>query len=279
MTDKTYDRALSPVDDEGRYYHVRARAGEVAPFVLLPGDPGRVPRISQFWDSAREIANHRTYTLHTGTLDGIPISAVSTGVGNPSTATVIEQLARLEARTLIRVGSTGAIQPGIALGEVIISTGAMRLDGATRQYVPPEYPAVAHYEVVLALVEASQRLGIRYHLGITASTDSWYLGQGRPGFRDYLPSWRRNFVDDLRQAGVVNFEMESSAVLTLGQLYGLRAGVVCAVFANRVDDTFAMAGEENAIRVANEAVKILTRMDAEKERAGAVAWHPGLVQH
>ncbi len=271
-----YGRAIEPVDETGRYYHVRCTREEMAPCVLLPGDPARVSRISRHWDEAREVANYRHYIVHTGRIGEIPVTAVSTGTGNPSMAMVVEEVARLGASTLIRVGTCGVIQPGIALGDVVISTGAVRLDGATRDYVRPEYPAAAHYELVVALVEAAESLGVRYHLGITASTDSWYLGQGRPGFRDYFPSHARALVADLQAAGVLNFEMDTSALLTLSGLFGLRAGIVCAVYANRVEDTFAMEGEERAIAVANRAVQILHRMDEEKARSRAAHWFPGL---
>lgn len=271
-----YSRALEPVDAEGRYYHVRCTRDEMAPTVLLPGDPARVGRISQHWTAAREVANYRHYVVHTGHIGAIPVTAVSTGTGAPSMVMVVEEAARLGAATFIRVGTCGAIQPGIALGDVVISTGAVRLDGATRDYVRPEYPAAAHYEVVLALIEAAEALGVSYHLGVTASTDTWYIGQGRPGVRGYMPSHVTSLVDDLRAAGVVNFEMDSSGLLTLGGLFGLRTGAVCAVYANRVDDTFAMVGEDRAIAVANRAIEELDRMDAERAGRGRRHWFPSL---
>ncbi len=269
-----YGRAMEPIDETGRYYHVRCTREEMAACVLLPGDPGRVARISQHWDEAREVASYRHYTVHTGRIGGIPVTAVSTGTGNPSMAMVVEEVARLGATVLIRVGTCGAIQPGIALGDLVITTGAVRLDGASRTYVRPEYPAVASYEVVLALVWAAESLGVPYHLGVTASTDSWYLGQGRPGVGGYFPSHARSLLADLQAARVLNLEMDTSALLTLASLYGLRAGAVCAVYANRVDDTFAMEGEERAIAVANRAVPILARMDEERARRGLRHWVP-----
>lgn len=271
-----YGRAMEPIDETGRYYHVRCTREEMAPYVLLPGDPGRVARISQHWDEAREVASYRHYTVHTGRLGAIPVTAVSTGTGNPSMAMVVEEVARLGATVLIRVGTCGAIQPGIALGDLVITTGAVRLDGASRTYVRPEYPAVASYEVVLALVQAAESLSVPYHLGVTASTDSWYLGQGRPGFGGYFPSHAHSLLADLQAAGVLNLEMDTSALLTLAGLFGLRAGTVCAVYANRIEDTFATEGEDRAIAVANRAVEILQRMDEERARSRAAHWSPGL---
>jgi uridine phosphorylase len=270
----TWGRASEPVDASGRYYHVRCTRDEMAPYVLLPGDPARVARISRHWDEAREVANYRHYVVHTGRFHGIPITAVSTGTGNPAMAMVVEEVSRLGATTLIRVGSCGAIQPGIGVGDVVITSGSVRLDGASRAYVRPEYPASANHEVVLALIEAAAAIGAAHHVGITASTDSWYVGQGRPGFGGYFPPDSARLIEDLRATRVVNLEMDTSALLTLSNLFGLRAGAVCAVFANRVEDTFATEGEERAIAVAHAAVTVLKRMDDERARRRLAYWYP-----
>ncbi|ASI98086.1 uridine phosphorylase [Thermococcus celer] len=268
--------AERPQTEEGYQYHIACRPGDVARYVLLPGDPERVPKISALWDEAREIAFHREYRTHTGKYRGVPISVTSTGIGGPSTAIAVEELAAIGADTFIRVGSTGAIQPGMEIGDLIIAKAAVRLEGTSKQYVRVEYPAVADLEVTLALIEAAETLGMRYHLGITASTDSFYLGQGRPGLNGYFPSFARSIMDDLRQANVTNFEMEAATLYTLANIYGLRAGCVCAVFANRVTDEFGKAGEKEAAQVASEAVKILAEWDEEKEKAGKKVWFPGL---
>lgn len=268
--------AERPQTEEGYQYHIACKPGDVARYVLLPGDPERVPKISSLWDEAREIAFHREYRTHTGKYKGVPISVTSTGIGGPSTAIAIEELAAIGADTFIRVGSTGAIQPGMEIGDLIIARAAVRLEGTSKQYVRIEYPAVADLEVTVALIEAAETLGVRYHLGITASTDSFYLGQGRPGLNGYLPSFARNLLDDLRQARVTNFEMEAATLFTLANIYGLRAGCVCAVFANRVTNEFGKAGEKEAALVASEAVKILLEWDEEKGRAAKRVWFPGL---
>ncbi|NJE30612.1 uridine phosphorylase [Thermococcus sp. 18S1] len=265
-----------PQTEEGYQYHIACKPGDVSRYVLLPGDPERVPKISSLWDEAREIAFHREYRTHTGKYKGVPISVTSTGIGGPSTAIAIEELAAIGADTFIRVGSTGAIQPGMEIGDLIIAKAAVRLEGTSKQYVRVEYPAVADLEVTLALIEAAETLGVRYHLGITASTDSFYLGQGRPGLKGYFPSFAKHIMDDLRQANVTNFEMEAATLYTLSSIYGLRAGCVCSVFANRVTNEFGKAGEKEAALVASEAVKILAEWDEEKEKAGKKVWFPGL---
>jgi uridine phosphorylase len=232
--------------------------------------------ISAGWDVFREVGRNREFVTHTGQIKNEPVSAISTGIGNPAMATVVESLTRLGASTLLRIGTTGCIQPGIELGDLIIASGAVRLDGASQAYVRPEYPAAAHYEVVMALIEACEMLGYRYHVGITASTDSWYLGQGRPGRDNYAPSFSQTLLPDLQQAGVLNFEMEASALLTLAGLYRLRAGAIFAVVANRLEDSFQVTGIEQAVAAANQAVVLLAEMDREKAAAGVNFWHPGL---
>lgn len=276
MTDVKFQSASAPFTAAGVNYHLRIGPEDIAPTVLLPGDPDRVALISAGWDTFRQVGRNREFVTHTGQLQGEPISAISTGIGNPAMATVVESLARLGAKTLVRVGTTGCIQPDIELGDLIIAVGAVRLESASKAYVRPEYPAVAHPEVAMALVEACEELGYRYHVGITASTDSWYLGQGRPGWNEYAPSFSRDLLPDLQAAGVLNFEMESSALLTIATLYRLRAGAIFAVVANRLDDTFQVAGVEQAVTAANRAVLLLFEMDREKAAVGVTFWHPGL---
>jgi uridine phosphorylase len=271
-----YTSATNPFTEDGLNYHLRIRSQDIAPTVLLPGDPDRVQLISAGWDTAHEVGRNREFITHTGSLRDVPLSALSTGIGNPAMATVVESLTRLGARTLLRVGTTGCIQPGIDLGDLIIASGAVRMDGASRAYIYPEYPAAAHPEAVMALVEACESLGLRYHVGVTASTDSWYLGQGRPGWNDYHPTFSRNLLADLQMAGVLNFEMETAALLTIAGLYHLRAGAIFAVVANRLDNTFAVRGVEQAAQAANLATVLLAEVDLEKEAAGAQLWHPGL---
>jgi uridine phosphorylase len=260
------------------FYHIRIKPGEVSRYVLLPGDPERVPLIAELWDEAWEVSYHREFRLWNGRIGGRLISACSTGIGSASASIAVEELARAGADTFIRVGSTGAIQPHIKLGDLVISSAAVRLEGASMDYAPPEYPAAASYEVLLALIEAAESLNVPYHVGITATTDSFYLGQGRRGFRGY--SWSRfeNLLENLRRMGVLNFDMETSAIYTITSIYGLRAGSVCAVFANRVRDEFGIAGERDAARAAVEAVKILQEWDELKSRRGKPLFYPSLLR-
>ncbi len=264
--------------EKGLQYHIQCKIGDVARYVLMPGDPDRVPVISAYWDNKKEVAYHREYRTHTGTYKGVNISATSTGIGSPSTAIALEELARIGADTFIRVGSTGAIQEDIEIGDLIISSSAVRLEGTSKEYVRVEYPASAHYEVILALIEAAENSGLRYHVGTTASTDSFYLGQSRHGLNGYTQSFSENILHDLKKAKVLNFEMESAALFTISNLYGLRAGSVAIVFANRIKDEFEVVPQDPVAKVANEAVRILHEWDEEKKIRGKKYFHPGLVK-
>lgn len=269
--------AERPATKRKRQYHIACAPGEVARYVLLPGDPDRVPKIAKLWDKAKKVAYHREYQTYTGEVGGIPISATSTGIGCPSLAIGVEELATIEADTFIRVGSSGSIQRDVRVGDVVISSAAVRLEGTSKEYVRVEYPATANYEVLLALIKAAEKLGHRYHVGITASTDSFYLGQGRPGLKGYTQSFSRDIMPDLQAARVLNFEMETASLFTIAGIYGFRAGSVCAVYANRVTGGFGVSkGEIESAEIATEAVKILSRMDAAKRRRTKKYWYHGM---
>lgn len=250
----------------GKQYHIACARGDLAEYLLVPGDPDRLPKIARFWDTAKEVSSNREFRSYTGTYKGIPVSALSSGIGPACMSIAVNEAANIGVHTFIRVGSTGAIQRGINCGDVIISSAAVRLDYTSNCYIIPEYPAVANYEVMLALIEAAENLGIlNYHVGITATTADFYAGQGHlnPLCGTCETS---NLVPTLQKARVLNLEMETATLYTLANLYGLRAGAVLAVFNSHFTGEFkAGAGEENAIKIANEAVKILSEWDAKKK--------------
>lgn len=257
-------------------YHLEVSDDDVADAVLLPGNPERVAKVTDAWDDATVVAEHREYRTATGTYDGTPISVTSTGIGSPSAAIAVEELARVGADTTIRVGSCGAIQPETDVGDLIITSGAVRQEGTSSEYVRDDYPAVADHAVVAALAAAAERLGYDYHVGLTASTDSFYAGQSREGFRGFRARDSEADIEALVEAGVLNFEMEASAILTLAGIYGLRAGAVCTVYADRTTGEFRVEGERRAARTASEAVSILAAMDERVADADAGTWHAGL---
>jgi uridine phosphorylase len=261
---------------ENVQYHLEVSDDDVAAAVLLPGNPERVSKVTDAWDDATVVAEHREYRTATGAYDGTPISVTSTGIGSPSAAIAVEELARVGANTLIRVGSCGAIQPEIDVGDLIITSGAVRQESTSSEYVRDDYPAVADHAVVAALAAAAERLGYDYHVGLTASTDSFYAGQSREGFRGFRGRDSEADIEELVEAGVLNFEMEASAILTLAGIYGLRAGAVCTVYADRTTGEFRVEGERRAARTASEAVSILAAMDERVADSDAGTWHAGL---
>lgn len=274
-----FKKASLPETESGLQYHLMVKPGDVSKYVLLPGDPERVPVIAKFWDKYWHVASHREFVTYSGYYKGVFISATSTGIGGPSTAIAVEELARVGAEVFIRVGTTGALRRDIRIGDLIISTGAVRLEGTSKHYVIPEYPALASYDVVLALIEAAEALGVKYHVGLTASSDSFYVGQERPGFKGYLPPHQRGLIEYLRSINVLNFEMEASVIFTLANIYGLRAGAVCAAIANRETEEFVPgAGVEDAIKVANEAVKIHSEWSEEMAKLGKKYLTPEIVR-
>lgn len=263
----------------GKQYHIDCKKGDIARYVLTPGDPARVGKIASLWDSAREVGFHREYHTMTGKFKDVDISCVSTGIGAPSYLIGVDEMSRIGVDTFIRVGTCGGIQKNQKLGDLVISTGAVRFDGASKDLVVPEYPAVANYEVVMALIQASEELKIPYHVGVTASTDTFYTGQGRPALNGYLPSFKKQILEDMQLAGVQNFEMEVAPLLTFASIFGKRAGAVCLIIANRVTDEFELTDEmqKNAGRVASLAVTILAGWDEKKKKAGKNFLYPSLL--
>lgn len=270
--------ALAPVIG-GKQYHIDLKAGEVARYVLTPGDPARVGKIASLWDSAREVANHREYHTMTGKFQGVDVSCISTGMGAPSYLIGVDELCRIGVDTFIRVGTCGGIQKNQKLGDLVISTGAVRFDGASCDLVTIEYPAVADYEIVMALIAAAEEYKFPYHVGITASFDTFYTGQGRPALNNYLPSFKKNVYEDMQMANVQNFEMEVSSLLTFTNIFKKRGGAVCVIIANRVTDEFEISEEyeKRAGIVASRAVSILAGWDEKKKTKGKKFLYPGLL--
>jgi len=263
-----------------RQYHIGLGPGELADFILLPGDQDRVARVASRFDSVERTHRHREFASATGLYKGLRVSCVSTGIGTDNVEIVISEiLALVERPTLIRIGSCGALQPGMELGDLVISTGSVRLETTTNWFVHEGYPALAHHEAVLALVEAAEGLGLRYHTGITATAPGFYGAQGRP--IPQLPIRYPDVADEMTRQGILNFEMEASAVLVLAGLGGCRAGVVCAVYANRRTGAFVEGdikdrAEAAAIDTGLESLRVLAAFDRQRASAGAARWRPSL---
>jgi uridine phosphorylase len=198
--------------------HIMCGIGDVAKYVLIPGDPGRVKTIASFLDESWKVADYRGFVTYTGRSSGVEISVCSSGIGCPSAAIAVEELARIGAETFIRVGTTGALQSNIDMGDIVIASAAVRGDGTSRKYTALEFPAVADLSVTSALLQASKKSKLKIHLGLVFSTDAFY------GDKEDLGLWSR--------FNVLSVEMESSVIFTLASLKKLKAGAILAVDGN-----------------------------------------------
>lgn len=245
MTEPT--QADAPMAGD-RMYHIDLRRGELAEYVLLVGDRGRVAKVAKEFDSVEVERSNREITTATGMYRGMRLSCMSTGMGTDNVEIVMAEVMEItDEPTLIRVGSSGALQPEIRAGDLVISIGAVRLENTTDFYVHPGFPAIAHRDVVWALELACRELEIPYHLGLTATASGFYAPQGRA--MRTLPVRYPELAEELRRQRVANFEMESSALFVLAHLAGLRSGTICVTYAQRTDGTFL----EGAAKEAAEA--------------------------
>lgn len=253
----------APVDKatlgwSGPQYHLGVSPGEVPKIALLPGDPFRVSLITEQLDDVREVAHAREYRTAVGTYKGIGVTATSTGIGCPSAAIALEELIRCGVTTFVRVGSTAALQPNMAMGDLVVNVGSFRNDGTSRAYVPDAYPAVPDLELTSLLAAAARehadRAGVGVHVGLNVSDDAFYA-EG--------PDW----IARMTGMGLLNVEMESSALFTIGRLRGVRTGMVCAVSGNLVTgdvrygsgpDPRLVEGWRASVTVALEAVSRLS---------------------
>jgi uridine phosphorylase len=274
-------RVALPVGE--RQYHIGLGPGELAEYILLPGDPDRTARIASRFESIELEHRHREFASATGRYRGRRVSVVSTGIGTDNVEIVVaEILAITERPTFIRVGSCGALQPEMSLGDLAITSGAVRLESTTSFFVHDGYPAVADYEAVVALIEAAERLGHRYHVGVTATAPGFFGAQGRP--IPQLPIRYPDLAEDMARQRVMNFEMEASALLVLASLARCRAGVVCAVYADRTTGDFVTgelkdAAEAACVETGLESLLVLADMDEQKREAGTDRWRPSIWNH
>ena len=206
----------------GKQYHIQVEAGEVGRYVLLPGDPKRCEKIAAHFENAKLVADVREYTTYTGTLAGEKVSVTSTGIGGPSAAIAIEELSKCGAHTFIRVGTCGGMQEDILGGDIVIATGAVRMEGTSREFAPIEYPAVANLECCNALVQAAQSLNVRHHTGVVQCKDSFF-GQHEPEVMPVSYELENKWQAWLRM-GCLASEMESAALFIAGQFLRVRVG-------------------------------------------------------
>ena len=248
-------------------YHVNLTKGDVGEYVILPGDPGRCEKIAQYFDNPVLVANNREYVTYTGTLDGVKVSVTSTGIGGPSAAIALEELVHCGAHTFVRVGTSGGMQKEVLGGDVVIATGAIRLDGTSKEYAPIEYPAVANFDVVMALKESAKELNHPYHVGVVQCKDSFY-GQHSPESMP-IASELQNKWEAWIRIGALTSEMESATLFIVGSTRRVRVGAVLLVVANQTRRALGLEDiqvhdTEAAIKVAILSLRKLIAQDKAK---------------
>jgi len=252
-----------------KLYHLALTKEAIAgaKIALMPGDPARVGKIADAISASSggpsfKLASKREFTTYIAKVNDTPVIVTSTGIGGPSLSIAVEELARIGVKTFIRVGTTGAIQDYLNNGECVITTGAVRLDGASRHYAPIEYPAVASLRVTNALVRGAEKAAIPFHTGITASSDTFYQGEEKAeAFRKYAIRDVRGGTKEWRMLHVLNYEMEAATLLTMTASMGLEGGCITGVI-NRAEgglitDKDLERGETNVIKAVVEALNFL----------------------
>lgn len=250
-----------------REFHINCAKGEIGRYCILPGDPGRCEKIAAYFDNPVKVMSNREYTTYTGTLLGEKVSVVSTGIGGPSAAIAMEELIHLGADTFVRVGTCGGMALQVESDDVVIATGAIRMEGTSKEYAPIEFPAVANYQVLSALVEGAKRLGKPWHAGVVECKDSFY-GQHSPETMpvayELLQKW-----DAWKKLGTLASEMESAALFTVAAARGVRCGSCFHVIWNQEREAAGLDQKEShdlsaAIEVGIEALKLLIEEDRKK---------------
>ena len=247
-------------EDGSRQYHIQVADGEVGRYVILPGDPKRCEKIAQYFDNPVLVADNREYVTYTGTLDGVKVSVTSTGIGGPSAAIAMEELCRCGADTFIRIGTCGGMQPEVKSGDVVIATGAIRMEGTSREYAPIEFPAVPDLAVTNALAAAAGTKGFPFHTGVVQSKDSFY-GQHEPETKpvsyELVNKW-----EAWKRLGCLASEMESAALFVVAGYLHVRAGACYLVVANQEREKLGLENPiahntDMAVKVAVEAIRRL----------------------
>ena len=255
-------------EDASKQYHIQVGQGEVGRYVILPGDPKRCKKIAQYFEDPVFVADNREYVTYTGTLDGVKVSVTSTGIGGPSASIAMEELYRCGADTFVRIGTCGGMQPEVKSGDVVIATGAVRMEGTTREYAPIEYPAVANLDVINALVNVAKEKGFPCHTGVVQCKDAFY-GQHEPEEMsvsyELLNKW-----EAWKRMGCLASEMESAALFIVAGKLRVRAGSCFLVVANQEREKLGLENPvihdtDMAIRVAVEAIRKMIREDQAKQ--------------
>ena len=250
----------------GYQYHVGLREGDIGEYVLLPGDPHRVEKIAAYFDDAKKVADSREFVTYTGFLDGVKVSCTSTGVGGPSASIALEELCNVGGKTFIRVGTCGGMDIDVKGGDIVIATGAVRMDGTSKEYAPIEYPAVPDVLVTSYLMRAARKLKAPYHTGVVQCKDAFYgqhMPEALPNSHELLNKW-----EAWLKLGCKASEMESSTLFIVGAYRKVRVGSCFLAVANQEREKAGLPNPQVhdtdlAIRVAIEAIRMLIEDDKE----------------
>ncbi len=254
-------------EDVSRQYHIQVAAGEVGRYVIMPGDPKRCEKIAQYLDHPVFVADNREYVTYTGTLDGVKVSVTSTGIGGPSASIAMEELYRCGADTFVRIGTCGGMQPEVKSGDIVIATGAIRMEGTSKEYAPIEFPAVPDLAVTNALALAAREKGYPFHTGVVQCKDAFY-GQHEPEIKpvsyELMNKW-----EAWKRLGCLASEMESAALFVVASYLHVRVGSCFLVMANQEREKLGLENPvvhdtDMAIQVAVEAIRRLICEDKKK---------------
>lgn len=250
--------------EAGLQYHLQIRTGDVGRYVILPGDPKRCEKIAKHFEDAKLVADSREFVTYTGYLEGEKVSVTSTGIGGPSASIAMEELVQCGADTFVRVGTCGGINLDVKGGDIVIATGAVRMEGTSREYAPIEYPAVADLEVANALVAAAKELGFTYHTGVVQCKDAFY-GQHEP---EMMPAGYEliNKWEAWKKLGCLASEMETAALYIVAAKLHVRVGACFLVMANQEREKLGLENPvvhdtDMAVQVAVEAIRKLIKED------------------
>ena len=245
---------------DGLQYHIGLKEGDVGEYVILPGDPKRCEKIAKYFDDAKLVADRREFTTYTGYLNGVKVSVTSTGIGGPSASIAMEELVKVGAKYFIRVGTCGGMDLDVKSGDLVIATGAIRMEGTSKEYAPIEFPAVANYDIVTALINSAKKLNLPYHVGVVECKDSFY-GQHSPELMPVNYELQNKWNAWLK-LGCLASEMESAALFIVASYLKVKVGSIFLVVANQEREKLGLDNPvahdtELAIKTAVEAIKNL----------------------
>ena len=245
---------------DGLQYHIGLQEGDVGEYVILPGDPKRCEKIAKYFDDAKLVADRREFTTYTGYLNGVKVSVTSTGIGGPSASIAMEELVKVGAKYFIRVGTCGGMDLDVKSGDLVIATGAISLDGTSKESAPIEFPAVANYDIVTALINSAKKLNLPYHVGVVECKDSFY-GQHSPELMPVNYELQNKWNAWLK-LGCLASEMESAALFIVASYLKVKVGSIFLVVANQEREKLGLENPvahdtELAIKTAVEAIRNL----------------------